>query len=106
MTFGPFIRMSRMQLGLSQKEVAAQILMDNGRRLSPQYLHDVEYGRRNPPRAHVIGQIATVLGISSDVLCLIAGILPEDIAAAVKANPEVAAVAFRKFRAALTRAND
>lgn len=95
--------MSRKQLGLTLKDVAAQVLMDNGKRLSAQYLHDVEYGRRNPPRAHVIGQIAVVLGVSNDVLCLIAGILPEDLAAVVKENPELAAVAFGKFRATLDK---
>jgi transcriptional regulator with XRE-family HTH domain len=99
-TFGETITQARRQAGLSQKEVAARILKEDGSPISPQYLNDLEHDRRNPPAEALLAQFAERLGVPLDYLCFVAGQLPQDLRRS-SAQPEQVAVAFRAFRRTL-----
>ena len=49
MTFGEAITRARKDKKLSQKQVAAGTLKEDGQAISAQYLNDIEHDRRNPP---------------------------------------------------------
>src|SRR5437867_850881 len=57
MTFGGAIREARRVLGVSQKDLAAQLKKEDGTPISPQYLNDIELDRRLPP-PYLIEQLA------------------------------------------------
>jgi transcriptional regulator with XRE-family HTH domain len=99
-TFGETISQARRQAGLSQKEVAARILKEDGSPISPQYLNDLEHDRRNPPAEPLLAQFAKHLSLPLDYLCFVAGQLPQDLRQS-GAQPERVAVAFRAFRRTL-----
>jgi transcriptional regulator with XRE-family HTH domain len=61
-TFGQAVANARKAKGLSQKELAALIVKDEGGgAISPQYLNDIEHDRRSPTSDHLIKQFAKVL---------------------------------------------
>lgn len=78
MTFGQIIAAERRQRGLSQKDVAAQVLKEDGTPISPQYLNDVERGRRNPPSEHLIMQLAAILDLEPEYLFFLASQIPPE----------------------------
>jgi transcriptional regulator with XRE-family HTH domain len=80
MTFGEVIVAARAQANLSQRELAARIKNRDGKPISSQYLNDVERSRRNPPRPHLIEQLAAELRIPPAVLYFHAGRLPPEAA--------------------------
>src|SRR6266851_4861563 len=67
-TFGQVITAARKRAGLTQKEVAELIRREDGRKVLPPYLNDLEHDRRYPPENVVIEQLAKILRISADVL--------------------------------------
>jgi transcriptional regulator with XRE-family HTH domain len=73
--------MARKEKGLSQKELAAKILKEDGTAISPQYLNDIEHDRRSPTSDHLILQFAHVLEEDDGpgYLFVRAGRLPEGI---------------------------
>jgi transcriptional regulator with XRE-family HTH domain len=79
MTFGKFIAQRRKQLGLSQKEVAAQLVKEDGGVITPQYLNDIEHGRRNPPSETLLKQLNEILQFPDDHIFLYANRLPPDL---------------------------
>lgn len=89
---------ARRAAGISQKELAAKVKKEDGQPISVQYLNDVEHGRRNPPSEFLIAQIASVLRLDKDVLCLAAGTIPKDVQALATDHPERVARAFKAFR--------
>lgn len=97
MTFGEVIAGQRKAKGLSQKELAARILKEDGKPISPQYLNDIEHGRRNPPGTHLLKQFARALELPEEYLYYLAGELPADLRA-VSPNPEQVKAAFSAFR--------
>ena len=99
-TFGRTITDARRRGGLSQKDVAARIIKEDGTPISPQYLNDLEHDRRNPPADHMLAQFSSLLGVPLDYLCFVAGQLPQDLRGAPY-QPERVAVAFRAFRRTL-----
>ena len=78
-TFGEIISEKRKEIGLSQKQLAARILKEDGLPISPQYLNDLERDRRNVPDEFLIEQFAKVLTIPSDQLYYCAGELAPDM---------------------------
>src|SRR5919204_3004368 len=100
-TFGQTIPEARRRAGLSQKDVAARLLKEDGSPISPQYLNDLEHDRRNPPAEHLLAQFASLLDVPLDYLCFVAGQLPQDLRQSSYA-PEQVAVAFRAFRKSLS----
>ena len=99
MAFGQIIAVARTRLGLSQKDLAAQIKKEDGESISPQYLNDIERDRRNPPSEFLIVQFAKVLDLSKDYLLLAAGTLPTELKQKLSnSDPDSVEKAFRAFR--------
>ena len=80
-TFGEFIREKRSQKGLSLRRFAE--LVD----LSPTYISQIENGVQAPPTADRARAMAQVLGEAEDVVIVMAGRIPEDIAAILQERP-------------------
>ena len=78
MTFGEIIRQERQRLGLSQKDLAARILKDNGESITQQYLNDLEHSRRKAPPPAIIEQLATALKLEPEFLYFHAGEIPAE----------------------------
>lgn len=78
-TLGQAIARARKGKGLSQKELAAQIMREDDTPISPQYLNDIEHDRRSPSSDHLVKQFASVLGIDPDYLYYLADRFPEDV---------------------------
>jgi transcriptional regulator with XRE-family HTH domain len=102
-TFGAIISEARRAKELSQKDLASKILKEDGQPISPQYLNDVERDRRNPPSEPIIVQLAKILDLDKDVLCLAAGMIPDDLKRIATAQPERVVQAFRAFRRAVRK---
>jgi transcriptional regulator with XRE-family HTH domain len=101
-TFGQALADARKRAGLSQRELAARVLKEDGESISPQYLNDLERDRRNPPGRHLLTQFATVLELPPEYLDFLAGQLPDDLRGGSFAPAEVQA-AFQAFRRTLRR---
>ncbi len=102
-TFGNIISEARRAIGLSQKELAAKLKKEDGSQISPQYLNDIEHDRRNPPSEFLIVQMAAVLGLSKDMLCLAAGTIPDDLKKLATTQPQKMEEAFKAFRRAVKK---
>ena len=99
-TFGQVLSSARRKAGLSQRELAARILKEDGEAISPQYLNDLERDRRNPPASHFLKQFAAALELPEEYLDFVAGQLPEDLRGGTFA-PEQVQAAFHAFRRTL-----
>ena len=97
-TFGTMISEARRAAGMSQKDLAARVRKEDGQPISAQYLNDIEHDRRNPPSEFLIAQIAQLLGIGKDALCLAAGTMPQDLKKLAGTQPEKIEQAFKAFR--------
>lgn len=100
MTFGKVIAEARKKLKLSQKDLAALIIKEDGQAISPQYLNDIERDRRNPTSDFLTEQFAKVLNVPVEILCYHAGELPADIKG-IKADDKNVIAAYKAFRKAL-----
>jgi transcriptional regulator with XRE-family HTH domain len=78
-TFGQVILEARKAAGLTQKAVAERLRREDGRRVLPPWLNDLEHDRRYPPENAVIEQLAKLLHISVDVLYFYAKRVPGDV---------------------------
>jgi transcriptional regulator with XRE-family HTH domain len=101
-TFGQAITQGRRTLGISQRELAARIIKEDGEPITPQYLNDIEHDRRSPSSDHMVRQFAEVLGQSPDYLSWLVGKLPSDVRRE-NVRPERVDEAFFAFRQALNR---
>jgi transcriptional regulator with XRE-family HTH domain len=99
-TFGQIIGGARKAARISQKDLAARILKEDGTPISPQYLNDLERDRRNPPAEHLLRQFAAQLDLSPEYLCFVAGQFPADLRGGAH-RPERVAAAFQAFRRTL-----
>ena len=102
MTFGQTIAKTRKARGVSQRELALQIVKEDGMPISPQYLNDIERDRRNPPGDHLLKQFAKSLDLDDDYLYFLAGKFPADMRSAPR-NPKQVAEAFKAFRRTMRR---
>lgn len=93
-TLGGKIAERRRAKHLSQKQLAACVLRDDGSPISPQYLNDIERDRRVPPD-YLLRRFAAQLGIDLDYLVFLAGRVPPSMS---YLTDERAFVAFRKTR--------
>src|SRR5437763_7171806 len=101
-TFGMIISEARRGAGLSQKYVASKVKKEDGQSISAQYLNDIEHDRRNPPSEFLIGQIAQILHLDKDTLCLAAGTVPQDMREkATNRSPKEIQQAVKAFRRVL-----
>jgi len=99
-SFGRAVASARKKLGLSQKDLAAKIIKEDGEAITPQYLNDIEHDRRSPSSDHMVNQFAEVLQISPDILYWLARRVPDDIARA-NVGPAEIEKAFAAFRRSL-----
>ena len=97
-TFGTTISEARRVIGMSQKDLAAKVKKEDGQPISAQYLNDIEHDRRNPPSEFLIAQIASLLNLDKDVLCLVAGTIPQDLKKMATTQPDKVEEAFKVFR--------
>lgn len=103
-TFGQIISKARKELGISQKDLAAKILKEDGEQISAQYLNDIEHDRRDPPSEFFIEQFAKVLKLKKDPLIAAAGMWPADLQQALPgADPKKVEQAFTAFRQVLNK---
>jgi transcriptional regulator with XRE-family HTH domain len=100
-TFGTLISEARRAKGLSQKDLASKIKKEDGLPISAQYLNDIEHDRRNPPSEFLISQIAGLIDVSKDVLCIAAGTIPDDLQRMARSQPARVEEAFKAFRRAV-----
>ncbi|MBV9322476.1 MAG: helix-turn-helix transcriptional regulator [Chloroflexi bacterium] len=100
-SFGQVLSAARRAAGLSQRELAARILKEDGEPISPQYLNDLERDRRNPPAQPFLKQLATVLNVPEEFLDFAAGQLPEDLRNSGSYAPDQVQAAFQAFRRSL-----
>ena len=100
-TFGTLISEARRAKGLSQKELASKVKKEDGHAISAQYLNDIEHDRRNPPSENLIVQIAELLTVSKDILCIAAGTIPNDLQKMARSQPDKIEQAFKAFRRAV-----
>ena len=84
-------------MGMSQKELAASIVKEDGDPIAAQYLNDIERGRRNPSSDHLVRQFAKILKQDADYLFYLAGKFPSDVKKYLPPDKVAKAmVAFRK----------
>lgn len=100
MTVGEIIATGRKRAGLTLKELAAQVLKEDGTPISLSYLNDVEHDRRPAPSPYLLRQVATALHLSYEYLLFLARDLPEDLYDG-SYTPEAVEAAFQAFRQAL-----
>jgi transcriptional regulator with XRE-family HTH domain len=101
-SFGGAIASARKAKSMSQKELAAKIVKEDGQPITPQYLNDIEHDRRSPSSDHMIRQFAKVLGVEEGALYGLSGVLPEQDQKLVRrATPAKVADAFVAFRRTL-----
>lgn len=103
-SFGGAIASGRKAKSMSQKDLAAKIIKEDGQPITPQYLNDIEHDRRSPSSEHIIRAFAKVLGIKEEALYGLSGVLPEhDQELVRRATPKKVDAAFLAFRNALKR---
>ena len=95
-SFGYYVAAARQEKGWRQSYLAVSL------EISGSYVNDIEKGRRYPPGEYLLQRFASALELDPDYLCLLAGIIPHDVRAAIGAtDPEAVQRAFRAFREAL-----
>jgi transcriptional regulator with XRE-family HTH domain len=77
-SFGSKIRELRKKKGLTQKAVVSEVLREDGKAIAQQYLNDLEHGRRDPPKPHIIEQLARVLTVRPEYLYFLASEIPSE----------------------------
>lgn len=102
MSFGRVLAEARKRVNLSQKELAARVMKEDGQPISAQYLNDIEHDRRNPPSGHLLEQFARALNTPVEFLYYWAGELPADLKGR-DANEERVVAAYQAFRKELRR---
>ena len=100
MTFGEAITRARKDKRLSQKQVAAGTLKEDGQAISAQYLNDIEHDRRNPPSEYIVHQLANTLDLDLDYLLFLAGRFPADVLE-MSGDQEGIKTAMKAFRSSL-----
>ena len=100
MTFGEAITRARKDKKLSQRQVAAGTLKEDGQAISAQYLNDIEHDRRNPPSESIVRQLADALDLDLDYLLFLAGRFPADVLE-ISRDQEGIKTAMKAFRSSL-----
>jgi transcriptional regulator with XRE-family HTH domain len=77
MRFGEIILEARKNLSLDQRSLAKKVLKEDGTPIGPQYICDIEHGRKTPSSDLIIKQLAVALNINADYLHYLNGRFPE-----------------------------
>jgi transcriptional regulator with XRE-family HTH domain len=97
-TLGQAIIEARKQKRMSQKDLAAAIVKEDGSvGISAQYLNDIEHDRRSPTSDHMIMQFERILETDEGFLFVLAGKIPDDLRRQAN-DPAKVSKAFRAFR--------
>jgi len=103
-TFGVAVSVARKALQISQKELAARVLKEDGTAITPQYLNDIEHDRRSPTTDQMVAALAQALDQDPEYFFVLAGkVHPEDIRKAAAASPERVREAVLAFRRSLDK---
>jgi transcriptional regulator with XRE-family HTH domain len=97
MTFGQAVSDARKKKQLSQKQLAAMIIKEDGVAISPQYLNDIERDRRNPPGEYLISQFARILDVPEEYFFFLANTIPPKYRQTDLDNPLRVREAFQAF---------
>jgi transcriptional regulator with XRE-family HTH domain len=90
--FGSLLKKLRLKNNYSLRQLAQKIIKDDGKPLSPSYLNDIERGRRNPPSAYIVEQLAKLLGEDVDFLLHEAGKTATEVERIIKEEPKIGAL--------------
>lgn len=103
LTLGQTIVEARKKKGISQKDLAASIVKEDGSvGISAQYLNDIEHDRRNPTSDHMIAEFERLLDTPPGLLFVRAGKIPDDMMRAPRDSAKIGA-AFQAFRRELAK---
>jgi transcriptional regulator with XRE-family HTH domain len=97
---GPTIQAARQRRGLSLRQLGERLRKEDGSCFSPQYINDIEHGRRIPPDDLVM-QLSTVLELPAEVMLQLTGRQPPEVKeyfAAMPGQSEPVGRLFRKAR--------
>ena len=92
----------RKELGLSGREVVAELRNSDNKPISIPFLVDLEHDRRKPSD-EVLEQLARVLKVDSDLLYFLARRFPADLTAESIDTSEELAAAWKAFRREVKR---
>lgn len=76
MTFGGLMSSARKEKQLSQRDLAALIIKEDGTPITAAYVNDIEHGNRHPSSHHMIEQFARALDVESEVLYFLIDRIP------------------------------
>lgn len=100
-TLGSVISQARKTLGLSQKELAQRVIVEDdgkSKAISPQYLNDIEHNRRSPSSTQLVEQFSKILHLDADYLFFLADRWPDSLRESIRSREQFADMmtAFRK----------
>jgi transcriptional regulator with XRE-family HTH domain len=98
-SLGKILKATRQARHLSLHGVADQVIIEDGRPISPQYLFDIEEHHR-VPAAHVLRELARVLDLDYDRLLAAAGAAEIAVREYLAAYPQHSEAVIKLFREA------
>jgi transcriptional regulator with XRE-family HTH domain len=101
-SLGNVIKQARQAHHFTLRTLAEQVIKEDGRPISPQYLFDIETHHRIPS-ACVLHELARVLELDHDQLLAYAGAVDVVVREYLEAYPEQAEAIIKLFRAAQHR---
>jgi transcriptional regulator with XRE-family HTH domain len=99
---GNVIKQARQAHHFTLRTLADQVIKEDGRPISPQYLFDIETHHR-VPSPHVLQELARVLELDHDQLLASAGATDAVVREYLEAYPQQAEAIIKLFRAAQDR---
>jgi transcriptional regulator with XRE-family HTH domain len=91
-TFGSVIAAARRGKGLSQKELAERVKLEDEagkvKPISPQYLNDIEHDRRSPSSSQLVTQFSKVLELNAEYLVFLADRWPDSLRKQIKSEED------------------
>jgi transcriptional regulator with XRE-family HTH domain len=96
---GAVIKQARHARRLTLRQLADQVMKEDGTSISPQYLFDIEVHHR-VPAPHVLRELARVLELDYDSLLALAGVADIVVREYLEAHPQHTDAVIKLFRAA------
>jgi len=91
-SFGSVIAAARRAKGLSQKELAERVKLEDEtgklKPISPQYLNDIEHDRRNPSSSQLVAQFCRVLDLNPEYMAFLADRWPDSLRKQIKSEQD------------------
>lgn len=99
---GPTIQAARQGRGLSLRQLGERLRKEDGSSFSPQYINDIERGRRIPPD-DLLHQLATALELDTELMLQLTGREPPEVKEYLSEMPGQSEPIGRLFRKARER---